>query len=124
MIVGRTGATLHLDRVSDGVRFELAESRLRWPDRLFAWRLPEQAPPPPRVPETEVSADPYIASRRERIEDLTRKRAGFVAEIESGSLSGILTRKRKEDVLAIDREIEELGAAIEAHAARSRPRGS
>ncbi len=124
MIVGKTGATLHLDRRSDGVRFELPESTLGWSDRFFAWRLPEQSPPPPPPPEEEEPGDSYIASRSQRIEDLVRKRAEFVAEIESGSLSGILTRKRREDVIAIDREVAELGAAIEAHRTRSKPRGS
>ncbi len=120
-IVGKTGGVLHLDRVADGMRFELPESKLSWGDRWFAWRLPEQPPPPRPEAEEENPADSYITTRLLRIEDLRRKRTEFIAEIESGSLSGILTRKRQEDVIGMDREIAELEAAITAHRVRFRP---
>ncbi len=54
-------------------------------DRFFAWRLPEQSPPPPPPPEEEEPGDSYIASRSPADRGPVRKRAEFVAEIESGS---------------------------------------
>jgi len=117
VIVGRLGQTLHFDRVSDGARYELNFGKLSWKDRiLFAERLPEQAPP---AIVAEKPVDPYIASRRKSIADLERKRAEFVAEIESGSLSNILARKRQEDLVSLEREILELEGAIDAYLART-----
>lgn len=116
VIVGRTGQTLHFDRTSDGARYELNFGKLGWKDRIFAERLPEQAPPPV-VKEEPV--DPYIASRIQQIAKLQEKRTEFIAEIESGSLSNLLARKRQEDLISVEKEILELQGAIDAYRARN-----
>ncbi len=117
VIVGRLGQTLHFDRVSDGARYELNFGKLGWKDRLFAERLPEQAPP--AVVKEEKPVDPYIASRQKAISDLQRRKAEFIAEIEAGSLNNILARKRREDLVAVEKEILELQGAIDAYLART-----
>ncbi|MCB1205808.1 MAG: hypothetical protein KDN18_16215 [Verrucomicrobiae bacterium] len=119
--VGRTGQILHLERSSDHQRFELPFSRLSWKDRFIAERLPEQAPPPLVAEKDSEPEDPYVANRRKAIADLTRKRAEYIAEIESGSLSSLLSRKRREDVLKVEEEIVELEGAINLYLARKKP---
>lgn len=116
VIVGRLGQTLHFDRVSDGTRYELSFGKLSWKDRVFAERLPEQAPPAVVV---EKPVDPYVASRQKSIADLERKKAEFIAELESGGLSNILARKRHEDLVAVEKEILELQGAIDAYLVRT-----
>jgi hypothetical protein len=119
VIVGRTGQSLHFDRISDGGRYELALGKLGWKDRIFAERLPEQAPPPVEVKEEDQSGDPYIASRRQRIGELQQKKTEFIAEIKSGSLNNILARKRQEDLVSLEKEILDLQGAIDAYVSRT-----
>ena len=119
-VVGRTGQILHVQRNDDGARFELEFGKLGWKDRLFAERLPEQAPPPIVEKDGKETADPYVTSRRTRIEELKRKEAEFTAEIESGALNNLLARKRREDLLSVEKEIIELQGAIDAHLARGK----
>ncbi len=116
-IVGKTGGILHLDRAGDGMRFELPVDKLSKQDQWFAFRLPEQDPPAAVVKEPE---DPYIASRRARIEELKKKQAALAAEIKSGAIDGMLARKRKDDLLAVDAEIKELQAAINIRLAQEK----
>ena len=119
VIVGRRGQTLHFDRTSDGGRYELAFGKLGWKDRIFAERLPEQAPPPVVVKEEDQPSDPYIASRRQRIGELQQKKTEFIAEIKSGSLNNILARKRQEDLVSLEKEIIDLQGAIDAYVSRT-----
>lgn len=67
----------------------------------------------------EKPLDPYVASRQKSIADLERKKAEFIAELESGGLSNILTRKRQEDLTAIRKEILELQGDIDAYLVRT-----
>lgn len=120
-VVGRTGQILHLERSSDQQRFELPFGRLGWKDRIIATRLPEQAPPPPVVEKVSEPEDPYVENRRKAIADLVRKRAEYNAEIESGSLSSLLSRKRREDLLKVEEEIHELEGSISLRLSRKKP---
>jgi len=120
VIVGKEGRILHLDRVSDGVRYEVRADQLGWRDRFFAWRLPETTPPPVPVIEEQEPEDPYIVSRERRIAELEERCSVYAAEISSGSLSDILTRRRSEEFASAKREIAELRAAIAAQRAKKR----
>ncbi len=116
VVVGRVGQTLHFDRLSDGTRYDLPFGKLSWKDRIFAERLPEQAPP---AVVKEEPVDPYIANRQKAISELQRKQREFIAEIESGSLTNILARKRREDLESTEKEILELQGEINAYLART-----
>jgi len=120
MIVGKIGEVLHIERTSDGARFELPLAKLGWQDRFFAERLREKTPPPVLVRKEAEPEDPYIASRLQRIAELEQRRTEFTAEIKSGSLSQILGRKRQQDLIEIGKEIKELQAAIKIQSSRAR----
>lgn len=120
--VGRTGQILHLERSSDHQRFELSFGRLAWKDRIIAERLPEEAPPPLVTEEESEPEDPYVATRRKAIANLRKKRDEYSAEIESGGLNSILSRKRREDLLQLEAEIQELEGAIQLHLGRKTPK--
>jgi len=77
-------------------------------------RLPNQSPPPKAVA-SEAAVDPYIASREKELKGLREKRDLFVMELKAKTLGEMLARKRKEDLLAVNKEIKELEVAIEAY---------
>ena len=120
VIQGKNGATLFVDRVGDGERFEIPIQSLGWKDRFFVMRLEEQAPPVKLVKKEEEPVDPYLESREGEIKALEEKKALFVQEISSGSLSDILARKRKEDVGTIDLEIRKLTLSIDQYRYRNK----
>lgn len=113
-IHGKDSVNLQVERRSDGVRFEIPIRSLGWQDRLVALRLPNQEAPPVAVTD-KPAPDPYIASREKEIRELRKKRDLFVKELESQTLGEMLARKRKRDLLAVEKEIKELEVAIETH---------
>jgi len=113
-IQGKDPVNLHVDRRSDGERFEIPIESLVWKDRLVVMRLPNQSPPPKAVA-SEAAVDPYIASREKELKGLREKRDLFAKELKAKTLGEILARKRKEDLFAVEKEIRELEVAIEAY---------
>lgn len=116
-ILGKTGNVLHIERVSDGNRFDLPIERLAEDDRKFALRLPEETPPAAKVEET----DPYIKSREALIADLERKIAEAKSVVKSGdSMSGMLLRKRREEIVKMEKEVKTLQSEITIQRGRAK----
>ena len=117
LVQGKLGETLYVDRVSDGERFEIQIPTLSLQDRFFAMRLEEGAPPSVVV---EKVVDPFIASRTKQIAELKDKEILLKQEIKSGTLSGILAAKRKEDLAATIEDLKKLELAIQDYKYRNR----
>lgn len=117
-ILGKTGNVLHIERVNDGNRFDLPIERLAEEDRKFALRLPEETPPaPPKAGET----DPYIKSREALIADLQRKIAEAKSVVKSGdSMSGMVLRKRREEIVKMEKEVKTLQSEISIQRGRTK----
>ena len=117
LVQGKLGETLYVDRVADGERFEIQIPTLSLQDRFFAMRLEEGAPPSVVV---EKVVDPFIASRTKQIAELKDKEILLKQEIKSGTLSGILAAKRKEDLAATIEDLKKLDLAIQDYKYRNR----
>ena len=118
-IQGKDSVNLQVDRRADGERFEIPIQSLVWKDRIVAMRLPNEAAPP-KVVVNEAPADPYIASRQKELAALREKRGLFIKELESQTLGAMLARKRRDDIISIEKEIRELEVAIEAYQYRQK----
>lgn len=123
ILLGRTGDTLHFNRVADGQRYELSIDDLATRDRLLAFRYPQGTPPPPPKPPENLDpkeSDPYITGRMERIRELEEKREVFLSELKSGTLSESLQRNRIDQLEDLEKEIREMQTAIESYRYRTR----
>lgn len=118
-IQGKDSVNLQVDRRADGERFEIPIQSLVWKDRIVAMRLPNQAAPP-REAIVEKPKDPYIASREKELGRLREKKELFTKELESNSLGQMLARKRRDDLLAVEKEIRELEVDIETYQYRQK----
>lgn len=118
-IQGKDSVNLQVDRRADGERFEIPIQSLVWKDRIVAMRLPNQAAPP-REALVEKPKDPYIASREKELGRLREKKELFTKELESNSLGQMLARKRRDDLLAVEKEIRELEVDIETYQYRQK----
>ena len=118
-IQGKDPVNLQVDRRADGERFEIPIQSLGWKDRIVAMRLPNQAAPP-REAIVEKPKDPYIASREKELGRFREKKELFTKELESNSLGQMLARKRRYDLLAVEKEIRELEVDIETYQYRQK----
>lgn len=124
VILGKSGDTLHIERITDRTRHDLPIQRLAAADRAFASRLPELAvAPPPNPPKPPEPEDPYIASRLSLIADLERKITEAEAVVAAdATMSSALLRKRQEDIVKMRREIDGMRAQIETRRSQSKQR--
>jgi hypothetical protein len=117
-IRGKDPVKLHVDRRSDGERFEVPIQSLVWKDRLVAMRLPNQAAPAKVVARKEEAG--FVETRLKLIAELTVKLELYEKEVSSQTLNDLLARKRYEDTLKIRNEIKTLEVAIDGYKYRTR----
>lgn len=115
LIQGKTGGYLHFDRMPEKRRYQIPLRDLSWSDRIFAFRLREEAPPPVVVKTVKKETDPYILNRIRKIDELEKKRLVIESEIASETLSELLHRKRQDQLKELENDIKELEVAIETY---------